>query len=91
MPLPPLLFGPLCGPPERPCCSVALPPPAPGADPYPIGALTRLLDPGAPAEGVPPFTVYRFDSINRPDPLTIAARTRDAVLTRLAEHLAGCA
>lgn len=91
MPLPPILFGPLCGPPERPCCSIALPPPAAGAAPCQIGWLTRLLDPGAPTEGVPPFTCYRFDSINRLDHLTLISRHRDAVITRINDHLAGCA
>jgi hypothetical protein len=85
---PALAHGPITAGPAGPWCAIAWH----GAA---IGTLTRLQEPGIPAEGCPPFTVYRFEPTGPSQGLPggslppIASTQRDAVLTRLAEHLTG--
>lgn len=80
---PALAHGPITAGPTGPSCTIAW-------QQRPIGTLRRLQEPGFPAEGVPPFTVYRFEPTGPSIP-PIAATNRDALLQRLTEHLTGCA
>lgn len=48
----------------------------------PIGAIRRLQMPAIPLEGVPPFTLYRFEPTG-PSLSLLAASTRDALLSYL--------
>jgi hypothetical protein len=85
---PALAHGPITTGPSGPWCAIAW-------HGNPIGVLSRLQEPGIPAEGCPPFTVYRFEPTGPSQGLpgaslpTLAATTRDDLLHRLTEHLTG--
>jgi hypothetical protein len=82
---PALAHGPITAGPSGPSCTIAW-------NECPVGVLSRFQEPGIPAEGVPPFTVYRFDPTGPSQGLsvpTLASTQRDAVLTRLTDHLTG--
>lgn len=87
---PALAHGPITAGPTGPSCPIAWH----GAA---IGTLSRLQEPGIPAEGIHPCTIYRFDptgpSQGLPGPSLpiLAATNRDALLQRLTEHLTGAA
>lgn len=79
-----LTFGPLVGPPEAVSITVFW-------NGAPAGIVTRVLEPGVPAEGCPPFTCYRFH--HTPSPAlpqglpTLAATNRDALLSEIVSRL----